>query len=217
MKQNKMMRLASGLLVAVLLTSSIVSGTFAKYTTSASSIDAARVARWGFDATTINITDLFATSYNNVTSVGGDVIAPGTEGSSTIWFTTESGAAPEVAYKFEVVAESEADNDDTNTIIGNPNIKWAFYKDGQATTATWGTFGQMLTKINEMSEAEVEENNLPELSGKYVVAWKWIFDETATNVEADTQNNDVNDTLMGNADTLEAIDLTITITATQLD
>lgn len=51
MKKNKMMRLASCLLVAILLTTSVISGTFAKYTTSSTGTDSARVATWGFQDT----------------------------------------------------------------------------------------------------------------------------------------------------------------------
>ena len=47
MRKNKMMRAASGLLVAVLLSTCAISGTFAKYTTSTESTDNARVAVWG--------------------------------------------------------------------------------------------------------------------------------------------------------------------------
>ena len=47
MKRNKMMRIASVLLVAVLLSTCVISGTFAKYTTSNSATDSARVAKWG--------------------------------------------------------------------------------------------------------------------------------------------------------------------------
>ena len=47
MKKNKMMRLASGLLVAVLITTSTISGTFAKYVTTADAKDEARVAKFG--------------------------------------------------------------------------------------------------------------------------------------------------------------------------
>ena len=69
MKKNRMMRLASILLVCVLLTTSVISGTFAKYTTSANSEDKARVAKWGFDnAASIDITDLFANTYKQVST-----------------------------------------------------------------------------------------------------------------------------------------------------
>jgi len=47
MKKNKMLRLASALLILVMLTTSIVGSTFAKYTTTGSASDTARVAKWG--------------------------------------------------------------------------------------------------------------------------------------------------------------------------
>ena len=56
MKKNRMMRLASVLLVCVLLTTSVISGTFAKYVTSVESTDEARVANWGFTATRLMVT-----------------------------------------------------------------------------------------------------------------------------------------------------------------
>ena len=57
MRKNKFMRAASGLLVAVLLTTCVISGTFAKYTSTSTGTDSARVARWGFnDTSSINLT-----------------------------------------------------------------------------------------------------------------------------------------------------------------
>ena len=47
MKKNKIMRIASVLLVAVLMSTCAISGTFAKYVTEGSSDDTARVAKWG--------------------------------------------------------------------------------------------------------------------------------------------------------------------------
>ena len=44
MKKNKAMRLASALMVLTLLTTCVISSTFAKYTTSANGEDSARVA-----------------------------------------------------------------------------------------------------------------------------------------------------------------------------
>ena len=48
MKKNRAMRLAALLLVAVLMSTCGISGTFAKYVTEVSSEDSARVAYWGF-------------------------------------------------------------------------------------------------------------------------------------------------------------------------
>lgn len=47
MKKNKMMRIASILLVVTLLSTCVISGTFAKYVTKAEGKDHARVAKWG--------------------------------------------------------------------------------------------------------------------------------------------------------------------------
>lgn len=47
MKKNKTMRIASVLLIAVLLTTSVISGTFAKYVTRGEIGDSARVAKFG--------------------------------------------------------------------------------------------------------------------------------------------------------------------------
>ena len=47
MKKNKMMRIASILLVVTLLSTCVISGTFAKYVTKAEGEDQARVAKWG--------------------------------------------------------------------------------------------------------------------------------------------------------------------------
>jgi hypothetical protein len=75
------------LLVLVLLSTSVISGTFAKYTTSATVKDDARVAYWGFGLDTEISFDLFyknydpnAADYTVVSAKSDDVIAPGTSG-----------------------------------------------------------------------------------------------------------------------------------------
>jgi len=113
MKKSKMMRIASVLLVAVLLSTCAISGTFAKYTTSTSAEDTARVAKWGI---TLTVTDnatgsdndgntLFAEEYdtgaNRKTVVSSetavDVVAPGTKNDKGVTFKIEG--TPEVATK----------------------------------------------------------------------------------------------------------------------
>ena len=58
MKKNKMMRLASFLLIAVLVSTSAISGTYAKYTTSGFAEDQARVAKWGVTVAADVTTDI---------------------------------------------------------------------------------------------------------------------------------------------------------------
>ena len=107
MIKNKMMRIASVLLVAVLLSTCAISGTFAKYVTSADATDSARVAKWGVSIVVSNDSNLFSDSYtdavlNKVTvqtsSAGTNLVAPGTSsvengGTTTITIT----GTPEVA------------------------------------------------------------------------------------------------------------------------
>ena len=94
MKKNTMMRVASALLVAVLLSTSVISGTFAKYTTAVEGSDSARVAHWGINKDftgAVAFEDVYST---DVKSNGDLVVAPGTTGSGTYALT----GTPEVDY-----------------------------------------------------------------------------------------------------------------------
>jgi len=115
-----MMRAASALLVAVLLTTSTISGTFAKYVTTSEAKDEARVAKWGVelqvvgnlfgdtyskkDANTITVNnDAEATvrSYNTTDAVDGDdVLAPGTKNDDG--FTFSINGTPEVSGEIKI-------------------------------------------------------------------------------------------------------------------
>jgi hypothetical protein len=115
MKKNRMMRVASVLLVAVLLTTSAISGTFAKYVTSAAVADSARVAKWGVTVTASG--SLFEYRYSNdgdiekdennndigytvvCSSTSQDVVAPGTKNETGLTFTIEG--SPEVAVNID--------------------------------------------------------------------------------------------------------------------
>ena len=226
MKKNKMMRIASVLLVAVILTTCAISGTFAKYVSSADSSDKARVAYWGFNPATMNITDLFANAYD--TTVLGDadvnaltdVIAPGTTKSASFSFAYDgtTGQAPEVAYTFEV---STTGSSCADSIKNNPNILW------KLDSGDWGTWDNMITAIEALDGNKTgnryEPGTLPtgftDADETHTIEWKWIFDENAGNAETTTANNDVNDTAMGNvtpAD-LAKVTVSITVTATQID
>ncbi len=130
MKKNKMMRLASSLLVAVLLTSSVISGTFAKYVTSDTATDKATVAKFGVVVTASG--SLFEKGYNasgvkeenqssaTVFTTGSiDVVAPGTK-SGTEPFKFEISGTPEVDVKVTVAV-----TDNTNDVF----LKKGTYED----------------------------------------------------------------------------------------
>ena len=127
MKKNKMMRIASVLLIVTLLSTCAISGTFAKYVTKATGEDAARVAKWGI---TIDVegdgmfSDVYAAddegyitalaaypnlSENTVESANGDdVVAPGTtskkvvDGEEVHAFKATVSGKPEVATRFSL-------------------------------------------------------------------------------------------------------------------
>ena len=109
MMKNRAMRMAMGTGAAVLMTMSVISGSFAKYVTSGNGTDSARAAKFGVEVKANGT--MFASEYkkdddsvvgtivNSVVSSGGTndhVVAPGTKGE--LVKTTISGK-PEVAVK----------------------------------------------------------------------------------------------------------------------
>ncbi len=237
MKKVKTLRLASVLLVLVLLTTSIIGGTFAKYVTKASSGDSARVAYWGFQSTNnLDLTGLFSSQYIDTkvdangtvkSADGDDVIAPGTSGSAKFAFayaeigeeavvdtTAQAVNAPEVKYSFTVGVEGTCADD----IKNNTNIQWKL-DDG-----TWGTWDAMVNAIKALSgdasgTKEYEAGNLPAAfttaDNEHTISWQWLFPTTGTPEEIAAQNE--KDTALGNKATLDTCSITITITAEQID
>ena len=124
MKKNKMMRLAAVLMVAVLMTTCAISGTFAKYITQANVEDSARVAKWGVQVTATG--SLFETQYANdgevekdeanqdiaftvvsSSSTGDDVVAPGTFKNNGLEFNITG--TPEVAVNIDFAITNVSD------------------------------------------------------------------------------------------------------------
>lgn len=215
MRKNKMMRTASGLLVATLLTTSVISGTFAKYTSKATGTDTARVASWGFEESgNLTITDLFKTSYDKNVTGEADVIAPGTANQATFQYNYKGTQnAPEVAYTFKVDASKSTCAD---SIKNNANIQWKL-DEGQ-----WGNWDTMIAAINaldgEAGDAAGSYNAgvLPtgfDKTKTHTIYWRWLFDKDTEGA----QDLDSTDTGMGNATALDEVKIQIDVTATQVD
>ena len=231
MRKNRMMRLASILLVCVLLTTSVISGTFAKYTTSVTSEDEARVANWGFTATTAEF-DLFDGTYDNVayqTSSGTptNLIAPGTEKKDAGAFKmvlAENEKAPEVAYTFEITTTG---SECALEIQNNKNIIW--YLD-DVKVGTNGTWNELLDAIMNLDGNKTyAPGDFPEAfksGATHKVGWEWVFDGGGNEYEVSgvtgsgaggKLTQDEYDTYMGNQATLAQVKLVITFTATQVN
>ncbi|MGN0498074.1 MAG: hypothetical protein ACI4F6_03250 [Acutalibacteraceae bacterium] len=116
MKKNKPLRAAGIMLIAAMLTTSMVSGTFAKYTTGDSAEDSARVAKFGVTVTAdgslfgeeyaevgdgtgnsngiITYSNAANTGTVQVRAVGENVVAPGTQNNTGLGFSIKG--KPEV-------------------------------------------------------------------------------------------------------------------------
>ncbi len=124
MKKNKMMRIASILMVATLITTCAISGTFAKYVTKASGEDKARVAKWGI-VLDISGSSVFAEKYAATdekylaaegkysveSSVAGEkVVAPGTNAKEANGqLVAHVKGTPEVATRYALVVDKAQD------------------------------------------------------------------------------------------------------------
>lgn len=149
MKKNKMMRISAVLLVMVILTMSVVSGTFAKYITRDSGSDEARVAKWGVELQVIG--NLYGDSYDDLIVLqddaslavqslnkSDDVVAPGTKNVE--------------GFTFSLNGQPEVDGKVTSTIT-TQNIFLAA-----------GEYGVMIP----VGEDVVTEDNYREFEGLYV-------------------------------------------------
>jgi len=212
MKKNVMMRMASFLLVAVLISTSAISGTYAKYVTADSVNDSARVAKFGVVVTADG--SLLADTYKDapettaaaitVDSDNGDkVVAPGTNnGDNTFKFSITGTPEVDVEVKVEVSDDTDdvflkAANGLPDMTTGDVNdtfdlsadyypVKYTLTKQGAA-VVTNGTLAQLVTALEAISDTEVDANtNLGTEFGEYVITWKWDFN-----------GNDQADTLLG--------------------
>lgn len=209
MKKNTMMRLASVLLVAVLMTTCVISGTFAKYTSKYTASDSARVAKWSFKvndgeiATTSSPTvtfNLFSTvneadTTTSEENVSSGKIAPGTGGSFAI----------EVKNDSEVTAQYTITFTETNTqnIPLQYSINGTDWEDSIADLTTTNFTDKTLA----IGASEVS----------YTVYWRWVFDGTTSG--AHNGQTDATDTALGIAaqTTAPTVEISMSITVTQVD
>ncbi|MBE6642449.1 MAG: hypothetical protein E7615_02205 [Ruminococcaceae bacterium] len=232
MKKNRMMRIATALLIAVLLTTCAISGTFAKYVTTASGTDSARVAKWGVDIEIVSgagFSNEYATddtNYSGALSVKSadnkNVVAPGTSSedvNGNVTFTISG--APEVAVKVDIAFDAKSEiklaagdyldyttaNSDTDTFTLNEEyypVKFTLTKTGEANpVVNKGTLADVEEALNG-DTAYYEPN--ADLDVTYTLTWEWAFSV-----------NDKADTYLGNEATLQTLAYDLTISVTQVD
>lgn len=221
MKKNKTLRAAAVLAVGALLSTCLVSGTFAKYTTNAASSDTARVAKWGVTVspadnsafqtnyTTDDETATYEGTYSVTSSNKENVVALGTKGELT---TVKLSGKPEVAVRVTNSANValtgwSVDNDyycPLEVTVGETTLK--------GTDAKYSSVADFENAIKAAIEAyKADYKPGTDLSSEKaacpVVTWKWAFEG----------NDDTKDTKLGDAATPAKVNIQITTTVTQVD
>ena len=219
MKKNVMMRLASFLLVAVLISTSAISGTYAKYVTEGTGTDTARVAKWGVTITANGETfakeyatdDAVFTEANSVISTD-KVVAPGTNGtmaSMTLTGTPEVAVRVSYAAAFDVSDNWVVDGDFYCPLVVKVNGT-AF--DGRAYTSAADFELSVNNAIGAYSNDYPAGTDLSTVAAdSLAVTWEWPFSTSA--------ENDKKDTKLGDKAVAEDITvvLSVTTTVTQID
>ena len=221
MKKNIMLRLSAVLLVAVLLTTCVISGTWAKYVTTGSADDKATVAKWGVTITAEayaddNLEADLETTEDEIVasaSVGSELLAPGT---GIKFASINVAGTPDVAVKVEYSATLKLNG-------------WRLSNNAQyvpivfviTTTDAHGDPVKTELKADTMGELkELVQNTIAGYSKTYEagtnLSGKAADELTVSCYWAYEGNDDVKDTELGDAGTA-TIELTIACTVTQID
>ena len=229
MKKNTMMRLASVLLVAVLLTTCTISGTFAKYVTDATSEDTARVAKWGVVITAATNT-MFDTEYDvgatemtvklDTTYGENNLVAPGTSGTLT---DMQLSGKPEVAVSvtYEATVELSGwtiDNDEDYCPIVFTVEGETYGIEGTGATKTFADSAALAAGIKTAIEDTAKEYAVnTDLSTVATdapsISWNWAFEAA----DGTTYQSNDKDTKLGDLQTLPTISIVIKTTVSQID
>jgi len=221
MKKNNMMRIASVLLVAVLLSTCVISGTFAKYVTSATSTDTARVAKFGVEVA-VEVDGAFAAEYDANTTVtdaqsqtiaktvvaanGTDnLLAPGTSGDLLKSATIEGEPEVAVNVKYEAtltLAGWEVDDEYYCPLV--ITVDGTEFKGNDYDSAA-----AFIAAVEAALDSDINYAPNTDLEAEHAVTWAWAF----------AGNDDVKDTALGDAAVTGDITIgfTLVITVTQID
>ena len=219
MKKVKFLRLASLMLMLCLITTCAISGTFAKYTTSGSVTDTARVAKWGVTVATVTDGNMFAKTYaknddsftldtNTVVHASNDLVAPGTTGTLTSISVT---GTPEVAVKVTYSATLELGE---NWMVDGNFYCPIVFKVGD-TEIKQDDINNTATKLEDAVKAAIDAYTKSYAAGTDLsaatdvapsISWTWAF-----------SGDDAKDTALGNLATAPTIKLTVNVTVTQID
>ena len=212
MKINKMMRIASVLLIAVILTTSVIGGTLAKYTSDVTVNAQATVAKWDIEVNDTQIAvsgdpvvtfNLFAATSIYDLDGSGNVDTASLEAN----IAEENGLiAPGCGgtFNFKIENNSQVDAEYTiaYTLTNNNNIPLEFSKDN----IHWDSnIGSLTVNDVDIDRGEVDDTQ--------TFYWRWAYYVDAA--------RDTSDTTLGiyaqNPATVPSATVTATITVNQVN
>ena len=225
-KKNWTLRAAVLMLALVLITSCFVGGTFAKYVTSGSGTDSARVANVFAKEYDTNDQTVVGTIAKSVISTD-KVVAPGTTSNGDFVAATITGT-PEVAvrvsYKLDAASLQLENWKDADGKFYCPLVfKIKTPEGNQAIIGTDYTSADLMKAALVNAVASYTKDYAPgtDLSGKaadtLAISWEWPFE---TGADPDKPANNVRDTFLGDeaaAGRAATVSLTLATTVTQID
>lgn len=219
MKKNWILRAALLVLIITLVTWSLVSGTFAKYTETVSGTDSTKVANFAYTVEDANGLEMNSVSVANIalfdcvddgvaTVDGVKLIAPGTTGNFGLKVSNTSEVLVEASFALTLTDSSDTSIPVYFTYDGENYAD--FYTAENATTAISGvTLVGTVADLAAVLSAEATEIAVNDYVD-YSITWTWAFETTGT-----VQNN-VSDTALGVKGT-DTLTLEIATTISQLN
>lgn len=222
MKKNKLFIIGLVTVFVALLSLTLVSSTFAKYVTTRTGTDTARVAKWGVNISATG-NEAFSKEYSTDdteikgtigTSVSSStkVIAPGTKG--TFAAVSVSGT-PEVAVKIEHKATVTLENWVINTDEFYCPIVITVKLGDDSTTVKQDETNNSVDTLKTAIERAINKTffvapntNLSGGIDSLEISWEWVFGNGTT---------DAKDTALGNLGTAPTITVEVVTTVTQID
>ena len=228
MKKNIAARIAAFLFILTMISTCAFATTFAKYTTSGSATDEARVAKWGV---TIAVTgnDAFSPFYDSEqnptvkASTTTNVVAPGTSGDLA---SVSVSGSPEVSSKVSIdvslslknwyISYKDAEGNDVEefycpiiiTIVKNDDVaKKTTIKGTDYTSAH-----DFQVAVDAALDKETTYNPNDSLAQKIEISWAWEFAGAA-----DSKQTNEKDTLLGDRKTAPTITLSAACTVEQIN
>ena len=219
MKKNWVLRLGLLAMVLTLVTMPMVSSTYAKYTSSVTGSDTARVAKFAFNikdgeetigsqGSLTGTYDIFTYTDDGVYNNGVNtqkIIAPGTTGSIPI--TVENRSEVDVAVTF-VLTETNAGGIPVYYTVGAATQRYSAVLTGTYGTGTYESLSDLATAMAGTTLQAT--NGTTPTTVTYTLHWTWAFDTAGTN------QTDALDTALGMAATA-TVALQIATTVTQIN